>query len=107
MGSLTEIPDQDQQLADAFYAKNGPCCSGCDSWHRINVLVGECHKTAPVAGHERFAMLGMRPSIPLDAGHIMTKRDHHCGEFSDTFDWSTLPAWYLRKIGRVAEGGGT
>lgn len=108
MGSLSEIPDKEQELADAFYVKHGHCCAGCDWWHRINTLVGECHRAAPVAGHERYNMLGMRPSIPLDAGHIMTVRDHRCGEFADTFDWSTLPAWYLRKIGKVTapHGGG-
>ena len=45
-------------------------------------------------------MLGMSGcSLPLQAGHILTPRDHHCGDFEDEFDWSSLPTHYLRRIG--------
>lgn len=44
-------------------------------------------------------MLGITgSSLPPGSGHILTWRDHHCGEFADTFDWSTLPQHYLRRI---------
>lgn len=39
-------------------------------------------------------------SLPLESGHVLTRREHHCGDFVDNFDWTTLPAAYLRKIGR-------
>ena len=95
------IQDHKQELLDAFYAKKGPCCAGCDWWHWINSLVGECRKSAPVGGAERSAMLGIRvTSLPLEAGHVMTRREHHCGDFVDNFDWASLPAAYLRRIGR-------
>ena len=36
----------------------------------------------------------------VEAGHVMTDRAHHCGDFKDDFDWSSLPLVYLKKIGR-------
>ena len=38
-------------------------------------------------------------SLTLGAGHVLTPRDHHCGEFKDEFDWPSLPAHYLRSVG--------
>lgn len=44
-------------------------------------------------------MLGMEGcSIALPAGHVLTLRDHVCGDFKDDFDWSSLPPHYLRQI---------
>ena len=41
-------------------------------------------------GSERAGMLGMtRVSANVESGHIMTKRDHHCGEFIDSYDWNS------------------
>ncbi len=74
-----------QAMVDAFYKQYGPCCAGCDWWRWYNVMAGECIRTAPVSGAERFAMLGITgSSLPLEAGHIMTPREHVCGEFRDT-----------------------
>ncbi|WP_454727746.1 hypothetical protein [Cupriavidus ulmosensis] len=101
--AMSHIPNHGQQLLDRFYAEHGPCCAGCDWWQRTNSLVGECRKSAPVSGADRFAMLGIRvTSLTPDAGHIMTPREHHCGEFKDEFDWDSLPFAYLRKIGHKA-----
>lgn len=73
-----------QAIVDAFYRKHGPCCAGCDWWRWHNSVAGECNRSAPVSGAERFAMLGVTySSLPLGAGHIMTLRDHVCGEFKD------------------------
>lgn len=73
-----------QSYVDAFYEKHGPCCAGCDWWRWHNALVGDCTRSAPVAGVERVAMLGFTwTSLPLDAGHVMTLREHVCGEFKD------------------------
>ena len=97
-----------QERMDAFYTAHGPCCAGCDWWHHINSLIGECHRSAPVAGDQRWAMVGIDSiSMPLMAGHVMTRREHHCGEFVDTFDWSTLLADYRRRIGRSQHPGAT
>lgn len=91
-----------QELLDRFYFENGQCCAGCDWWRYVNSVVGECTRTAPVAGIERFAMIGLQAaSLSPGAGHIMTMREHHCGEFKDEFDWSAMPADYLRRIGRA------
>lgn len=77
--------DSKQRMVDRFYAAHGPCCAGCDNWRWINTVVGECIKSAPVSGRERMAMLGMEGyQINPGAGHIMTQRDHVCGEFVDT-----------------------
>lgn len=47
-------------------------------------MVGECTSNAPVSGGERIAMIGMTGvSLLIEAGHILTPRDHVCGEFKD------------------------
>lgn len=73
-----------QDCVDRFYRENGPCCAGCDFWRHLNAAVGECIRTAPVAASERYAMFGITGcSLDPGAGHIMTPRDHLCGEFRD------------------------
>lgn len=77
--------ERKQAGIDAFYAAHGKCCAGCDHWRWLNSVAGECTRTAPVAGSGRVSMLGMdSPSMPIPAGHIMTPRDHVCGEFIDS-----------------------
>lgn len=94
-----------QEFVDRFYAARGPCCAGCDHWRHLNSMVGECHRAAPVASGDRAGMLGIHgSSLDPGAGHILTRRDHRCGEFTDTFDWSSLPPHYLRAIGRPEPG---
>lgn len=45
-------------------------------------------------------MLGMKfNSVCSGAGHVMTNREHRCGNFVDSFDWKSLPATYLHRIG--------
>lgn len=79
-----------QQIIDAYYQQHGPCCAGCDWWRAHNAVAGQCIKSAPVSGDERAAMLGMEGcSLDPGAGHVFTPRDHWCGEFVDTYDWST------------------
>lgn len=86
-----EKPDEvsaTQKAVDNFYLKHGPCCAGCDHWRWFNSCAGECTRTVPVSGEERIKMLGMRSlSQPAEPGHIVTKRDHVCGEFIDTYEW--------------------
>lgn len=91
-----------QEIIDRFYAKNGPCCAGCDWWRHFNSLVGECTRSAPVSGAQRASMLDMHStSLAPGAGHAFTRREHHCGDFKDEFDWDSLPEHYLRSIGRT------
>jgi len=50
-------------------------------------------------------MLGITGfSLAIGAGHVFTLRDHNCGDFSDEFDWSSLPLAYLKSIGAGADG---
>lgn len=73
-----------QAVVDKFYKNHGPCCAGCDWWRWHNSAAGECSRSAPVPGAERFAMLGITSSsLAPEAGHVMTPRDHVCGEFKD------------------------
>ena len=73
-----------QSHIDAFNREHGPCCAGCDWWRWYNSMVGDCTRTAPVSGAERISMLGMTgTSCAVGAGHIMTPREHYCGEFKD------------------------
>lgn len=85
MSVLLAVTERKQAIVDAFYKQHGPCCAGCDWWRWHNTVAGECIRAVPVAGGERYAMLGIRwSSLIPDAGHIMTPRDHLCGEFRDT-----------------------
>lgn len=77
-----------QRSIDAFYLKHGPCCAGCDHWRWYNSAVGDCTRSAPVSSAERFSMIGVHhASIDEGAGHIMTLRDHLCGDFIDSYEW--------------------
>ena len=99
-----------QEFLDRMYARNGPCCAGCDWWRYFNSRIGECLQSAPVSADERMAMIGIeRCTMPIGAGHVITPYNHHCGDFRDDFDWSSLPLGYLKRIGRMQlkEGRGT
>jgi hypothetical protein len=90
---------------DRFYWSHGPCCAGCDWWQSLNSKAGLCTRSAPVAAHERAAMLGIsNSSLHVGAGHPFTPLDHRCGEFKDEFDWLSLTPWYLRSIGAPPTG---
>ena len=83
--AVLAVTARKQAIVDAFYKQHGPCCAGCDWWRWHNTVAGECIRTVPVAGVERIAMLGITgTSLRVDAGHIMTTREHVCGEFRDT-----------------------
>jgi hypothetical protein len=105
--TLKEAPaTKRQEILDRFYVEHGPCCAGCDWWFHTNSLIGECHKSAPVSAEERYSIVQMDWHTwrfrDADAGHILTNREHHCGDFKDEFDWTTLPPHYLRRIGKEA-----
>lgn len=90
-----------QESLDRFYFSRGPCCAGCDWWRSLSSLVGECTKSAPVGGKkDRWGMLGITGcSLKPLSGHIMTPREHVCGDFKDEFDWTSLPLPYRKRIG--------
>jgi hypothetical protein len=102
-GDVSEIVKavaERQECIDAFYWARGACCAGCDWWRSLNSSIGECTKSAPVAGGERWAMLGVSGcSLHSGAGHVTTSREHVCGEFKDGFDWSSLPLAYRARVG--------
>jgi len=61
---------------------------------------GDCTKSKPTNGNERWAMLGIeRISMKMPAGHIVTPSNHVCGDFKDEFDWTTLPIGYRKRVG--------
>lgn len=98
-----EKPTERQEMIDRFYVENGPCCAGCDHWQSLNSWAGLCTMSKIAPASERVAMLGITgSSLNIGAGHAMTPHDHLCGLFADEFDWSSLPSWYLRKIGHPA-----
>ena len=89
-----------QEFLDKFYFAYGPCCAGCDWWRSFNSSVGECLKSNTVSDIERWAMLGLtNVSLQPGSGHIVTKREHHCGGFKDEFDWQSLPLPYRKRVG--------
>lgn len=96
----SDAQSETQQAIDAFYHAHGTCCAGCDWWRALNSIAGLCTRSAPVGAKQRVAMLGIEGcSLNAGAGHVLTLRDHVCGEFRDDFDWSSLPPHYLRRIG--------
>jgi hypothetical protein len=96
-----------QESLDRFYFENGRCCAGCDWWQSLSSLVGNCTRSAPVGGRARWDMLGIESSsIKPPAGHIVTQREHTCGDFKDEFDWTTLPLPYRKRIGAPMDGAG-
>lgn len=104
MGRVTE--GDWQESLDAFYFRHGRCCAGCDWWHSISALIGNCTRSPMVSGIERAAALGiLSPSCIVPAGHPVTERDHVCGEFKDEFDWSTLPLPYRKRVGAPLAAG--
>lgn len=77
-----------QQTIDEFYKKNGDCCAGCDWWRWFNSVTGECKKNAPVSETERIAVIEiLSHTYDIGAGHILTNRDHVCGDFIDSHNW--------------------
>lgn len=101
------MADARQEILDRFYFERGACCAGCDWWASLNSMAGECTKRAPTRESNRFAMLNMhgcsmKPSP--GAGHIVTPRDHVCGDFKDEFDWTSLPLAYRAKTGALTAG---
>jgi hypothetical protein len=94
------MSDDRQECLDRFYFSHGKCCAGCDWWRSLSSLVGNCTKSAPVSGKQRWDMLGIdRCSLRPGSGHLVTQRDHVCADFRDQFDWSSLPLPYRKRIG--------
>ena len=95
------MADPRQEIIDRFYWSHGaPCCAGCDWWRHMTSMTGDCLRSAPVSERERWAMLGVTgSSMATGAGHVVTQRDHCCGGFRDSFDWSSLPPAYQRRVG--------
>jgi hypothetical protein len=87
-----------QEHLDKFYWHHGKCCAGCDWWRSISSLVGDCTRSAPVSAKDRASMLDIH-SFQIQSGHIVTQREHVCGDFKDDFDWSTLPLPYRKRVG--------
>lgn len=92
-----------QKRCDTFFWRKGPCCAGCDHWSSEAGDIGECMDAAPVSGENVLKSLGIDWCSYLPPpGQPYTKRDHRCGSFQDTFDWSTLGEPYLKAIGAPA-----
>lgn len=89
-----------QKRCDTFFWKHGPCCAGCDHWASEMGDIGECMSAPPVSGEQVLRSCGIDWSSHLPPpGQPFTRREHRCGAFQDTFDWSTLDIDYLRAIG--------
>lgn len=87
-----ELVRSEQEEIDRFYLQHGKCCAGCDHWQWHNLVAGECTRSAPSVGQERYSMIGLQGiSLPVGAGHIITLRDHVCGEFTDSHEWENKP----------------
>jgi hypothetical protein len=91
-----------QEVCDSIYWKFGPCCAGCDHWSSYAGLSGQCTAASIVSGADVLRSMGITWSTYIaKPGHPYTEAKHRCGLFSDTFEWSTLEADYLRRIGAM------
>lgn len=91
---------QYRKRCDEFFWRNGPCCAGCDHWSSEAGDIGECMAAPPVSGADVLKSLGISWCSYLPPpGQPYTPRDHRCGSFQDSFDWSTLGEPYLKSIG--------
>ncbi len=92
--------DKYQEWADTFYWKHGRCCAGCDHWSSDQGKIGACLSAPPVSGLDVIRSFGIEwSSYTPPPGQPFTDHDHVCGAFSDEFDWKTLDAEYLERIG--------
>lgn len=97
-----EWAERYQETCDSIYWKFGPCCAGCDHWSSYAGLSGQCMASPILSGADVMRSLGVTwCSYTPEPGHPYTEAKHRCGLFSDTFDWSTLEADYLRRIGAM------
>jgi len=91
-----------QEICDGMYWRFGPCCAGCDHWNSYAGLTGECRAGPIIPGADVMRSLGFSFwSYTPEPGYPYTEAKHKCGLFSDGFDWSTLDADYLRRIGAM------
>lgn len=94
-----------QEHCDRIYWTRGQCCAGCDHWQSDGGDVGRCAGAGIVSGMDVMRSMGAQWSsyIP-EPGFPFTRADQHCGLFRDEFDWSTLDAKYLLRIGAMDNG---
>lgn len=92
-----------QEKCDKLYWQNGPCCAGCDHWQSDSSLTGRCTNAPILSGQDVMRSIGAHfSSYTPPPGHPFTEAQHKCGMFKDDFDWSTLDAEYLKRIGAPA-----
>lgn len=97
-----EWADSYQETCDKLYWGFGPCCAGCDHWSSYAGLSGQCTAAPIMSGADVLRSIGISWSTYIpEPGHPYTEAMHRCGMFADTFDWSTLNADYLRRIGAM------
>ena len=94
-----------QETCDAAYWRLGQCCAGCDHWESESGLTGRCTGAGIVSGDQVMRSMGVAFSSYTPApGFPVSAHDFRCGLFRDDFDWSTLDADYLHRIGAMRGG---
>lgn len=98
--SVDALRSRDREAFDRLYWTQGQCCAGCDHWHSAHRLTGTCAAAGIVSGEDVLRSMGIAFSSYIPPpGFPWTKADFHCGLFRDDFDWSSLDADYLTRIG--------
>jgi len=112
VAAMREIEDaawerQYREKCDRIYWAHGQCCAGCDHWESNMGLSGFCTGAGIVSGADvmRSVVGDGFCSYTPPPGFPMTKARFKCGLFRDNFDWSTLDADYLRRIGAARHDG--
>lgn len=94
-----------QEQCDRMYWARGKCCAGCDHWSSDGGMTGNCLAAGIVSGSDVIRSLGFTfCSYTPPPGHPFSRAESYCGKFEDKFDWSTLDADYLARIGATQFG---
>lgn len=94
-----------QEHCDRTYWTRGQCCAGCDYWQSSGGDIGRCAGAGILSGADVMRSMGVRwSSYTPEPGFPLTRADQHCGMFRDSFEWVTLDAEYLTRIGAMKGG---
>lgn len=94
-----------QEQCDKLYWSRGQCCAGCDHWASDMGKSGSCIAAGIMSGEDVMRSMGITfCSYRFKPGYPYTRAEQWCGKFRDDFDWSTLDADYLTRIGAIRYG---
>lgn len=94
-----------QEECDRMYWTRGKCCAGCDHWSSEMAMTGNCLAAGIVSGEDVLMSIGVTFATYMPPpGLPYCNAEFYCAKFEDKFDWSSLDAEYLNRIGATKFG---